>query len=72
MHGRHDVGTSVVQDLVAALQVVEVVERQVELLERGTHTAVRDEDPPVQFGEKPTVHVHTRSLDSISAAASLP
>ncbi len=53
-------------------QLGEVVERQVEALEGGTHTAVRDEDSPVQLDEKPTVHDHTRSLDSISAAASLP
>ena len=43
-----DVGAGVVEDLVAALVALEVVEREVVGLQHGAHGAVRDEDPLLQ------------------------
>ena len=44
MDRAHDVGAGDVEDLVAALVALEVVERQVVLLQHRAHRAVRDDD----------------------------
>ena len=44
----HDVGPGHVEDLVAALEVVEVVEGEVEALQHGAHAAVGDDNAGLQ------------------------
>ena len=52
VHTEDGVGTRDVQDLVAALEVLEVVEREILVLECGAHGTVSDEHPRVQGSQE--------------------
>ena len=55
VNASHDVGPSGVEDLVAALESLEIVERQVGGLEHRAHRAVRDDHPLAQGREQSVV-----------------
>ena len=50
--GEHGVRAGDVQDLVAALEVLEVVEGEVLVLQGGTHGTITDEDTLVECGQE--------------------
>ena len=50
--GEHDVRAGDVEDLVAALEILEVVEGEVLVLQHGAHGAVADEDTLVECGQE--------------------
>ena len=55
MDAADDVGPRDVEDLVAALVALEVVEAQIVRLEHGAHRAVGNHDPLPQRGEQVAV-----------------
>ena len=70
--GADHVGPGDVEDLVAALEALEVVERQVRGLQHGAHRAVGDDDP---FGEgvaESRVSTRVRLHVSSSATGAVP
>ena len=52
MDGEHGVRAGDVEDLVAALEILEVLEAEILVLQRGAHGTIADEDTLVECGQE--------------------